>query len=177
MAHAVLASILLKRKADYDRAGVEARKAIALDPNNSESVATLAEVLIYTGRSEAAVELLQQAMRLNPVVPGWFRILMAQALFSQRRYREAINQIANLCEDAGTTLIVLTCYFYLSSAYGHLGEISTGQAIIRPWITFGGGSRMKIDSIETQIQIRLPFKNKVDHDHLLSGIRKSWPKN
>ena len=73
--HILLAKIHLIEKGDYVRAEAEARKAIAIDPNNSESLAMLAEVSLYTNRPEVAIQLLQKSdaarSRLSFFVSGF----------------------------------------------------------------------------------------------------------
>ena len=65
-AHTLLAKIYLMDKGDYARAEAEARNATAIDPNNSEALATLAEILLYTERAEAATQILQKNDEARP---------------------------------------------------------------------------------------------------------------
>ena len=170
LVHTVLAKFLLKQKVDHVHAEREARKAIALDPNNSESIAMLAEVQLFAGEVQAAIALLNKAMRLNPVFPDRYRLLIAQALFHQRRYRDALDLLTTFCEGAHAFTYTIPCILYMSSAYGHLGETEMGQSIIK---RFYSGQTVSIDAFETIVVLRLPFKNKADHEHLMAGIRKS----
>ncbi len=148
LAHIVLSKIFLYQKVDHVQAEQEARKAIALDPNSSESLVMQAEVQLFAGQVQAATALLQKAMRLNPIFPDRYRMLMAQALFDQRRYSDALDQFAAFCEGASGFVYYIPCLLYMSSAYGHLGETAAGQVLIKRWIRFDG-TRKSIDNFET----------------------------
>jgi adenylate cyclase len=50
-----------------------------LNPSATNVMASLSEPLIYAGRVEEAIELLQRAMRLDPHHPGWFNWNLAWA--------------------------------------------------------------------------------------------------
>ncbi len=170
--HTLLAKIYLIEKGDYTRAEAEARKAIAVDPNNSEGLATLAEVLLYTDRPEVAIQLLQKAMRLNPGFPYSYQILMAQARFEQKRYRDVINLLTTVCEGAVARSYDRPCQYYSASAYGYLGEIETGEKAARLG-NFPGGDRYQfLNSAEAVIALWFPFKNVASREHLIEGIRK-----
>src|SRR5713101_8385431 len=68
IAHTLL-SMVYVQKQQHDQAIAEGERAIALDPNNADSYARQAEVLNFTGRPEEALQLMEQAMRLNPHYP------------------------------------------------------------------------------------------------------------
>ncbi len=169
--HTLLAKIHLIEKGDYTRAEAEARKAIAVDPNNSEGLATLAEVLLYTDRAEAAIQLLQKAMRLDPGFPYSYQILMAQARFEQKLYRDVIDLLTTVCEGAISQENTRPCQFYGASAYGYLGEIETGQKVLK-LSNFAGGDRHQfLNDVEVIVALWFPFKNVASREHLIEGIR------
>jgi tetratricopeptide (TPR) repeat protein len=170
--HTLLAKINLIEKGDYTRAEAEARKAIAIDPNNSEGLATLAEVSLYTNRPEAAIQLLQKAMRLDPGFPLSYQILMAQAWFEQKRYRDVINLLTTVCEGAVARSYDRPCRYYGASAHGYLGEIENGQKVLRLSSNFSAPKDQFLGSAEVVIAIWFPFKNVASREHLIEGIRK-----
>ena len=170
-ARTLLAMIYLIEKGDYTRAEAEARKAIAIDPNTSEGLATLAEVLLYTDQANEAIQLLQEAMRLDPGFPYSYQILMAQARFEQKRYRDVINLLTTVCEGAVAASYRLPCQYYGASAYGYLGEIETGQKILK-LSNFAASKNQFLGSAEVVIAVWFPFKNVASREHLVEGIRK-----
>jgi tetratricopeptide (TPR) repeat protein len=169
--HTLLAKIHLMEKGDYARAEAEARKAIAMDPNNSEGLATLAEVMLYTNQAEAAIQLLQKAMRLDPGFPYSYQILLAQAQFEQKRYRDVINLLTTACEGAFSQSNIRPCRYYGASAHGHLGEFEAGQMVLK-LSNFPGGNRHQfLNAVEVIVAIWFPFKNDSSREHLIEGIR------
>ena len=67
--HTALSYIQLCRRR-YDEAEFHARKALALNPNRPNALAAMAEFLVYTGRPDEAVLLMNDAMRLDPSSSG-----------------------------------------------------------------------------------------------------------
>jgi len=61
-----VSSKMMVWRGEFDKAIAEARKAIALDPNNANSRITLAEILIWGGRPREALELVEWARRIDP---------------------------------------------------------------------------------------------------------------
>jgi TolB-like protein/Flp pilus assembly protein TadD len=64
-AHLLLGQVYIHQQR-YDQAVAEGERAIALDPNNADIYALYADVLNFAGRSEDALRVIEQAMRLNP---------------------------------------------------------------------------------------------------------------
>jgi adenylate cyclase len=77
-------------KQQYDQAIAEGERAVALDPNNADSYAALAEALTFAGRPEEALRMMEQAMRLNPRYPTWYLVELGFAYRMTGRYAEAI---------------------------------------------------------------------------------------
>lgn len=50
-----------------------ARAAVAIDPENPDNMAVLAQALALTGRAEAAVDMIERALDLGPNPPEWHR--------------------------------------------------------------------------------------------------------
>ncbi|MFQ5932977.1 MAG: tetratricopeptide repeat protein, partial [Nitrospiraceae bacterium] len=62
---------------------VEAERAIALNPNNSDLLGELGNFIAYTGKWERGVVLVEKAMALNPHHPSWYHMV-----FAKDHYRE-----------------------------------------------------------------------------------------
>src|SRR5262249_9919459 len=88
-AHSLLGLIYV-RKQQYDRAFSEGEQAIALDPNNADSYGWQANVLTFAGRPEEALQVVEQAMRLNPRYPSHYLFNLGWAYHSTGRYAEAV---------------------------------------------------------------------------------------
>jgi adenylate cyclase len=68
----------------YDDAIAEAEQGVALDPNDADSRAMLAEVLIYIGKPEAALSAIEVARRLDPYNEARYAYLEGFARFGLR---------------------------------------------------------------------------------------------
>jgi adenylate cyclase len=73
----------------HDQAIANMRRAIELNFNDADSHAYFANLLVFAGRPDEALEELETTMRLNPHYPGWYLQFLGRAYFSQRRYEEA----------------------------------------------------------------------------------------
>jgi tetratricopeptide (TPR) repeat protein len=56
----------------HDLALAELRQALALAPNDADTLADLADTLVFAGEADEAGKLMRQAMRLNPNFPAWY---------------------------------------------------------------------------------------------------------
>ena len=69
MANLVMGKLLLRRHA-YAAAIVWVKKAIALNVNDPEGYAGLANILSFVNRAAEALPLMEQAVRLDPLYPA-----------------------------------------------------------------------------------------------------------
>jgi tetratricopeptide (TPR) repeat protein len=68
-AHRLLGFVYVQQH-QYDQAAAESERAVALAPNNAESYAMQANVLLFAGRGADALRSIKQALRLNPRYPA-----------------------------------------------------------------------------------------------------------
>jgi tetratricopeptide (TPR) repeat protein len=113
--HTALAYIQMSRRC-LDEAEFHARKAVALNPNRPNSLVMLAVVLARAGQPDPAVELIADAMRLDPHHPTWYWTELGVAHFVAERYSEAI---AAMRHRPNLSFFWLA---YLAASYAQLGE-------------------------------------------------------
>jgi adenylate cyclase len=113
--HTALSYIQLWRRR-YDEAEFHARKALALNPNRPYALVIIAEFLVYTGRPDEAVVLMNDAMRLDPNHPAWYWSVLGRAHFAARRPADAVAAMKHRPK--------LTAFSqaYLAATYAQLGE-------------------------------------------------------
>jgi len=97
-AHLLLSVVYLWRDRDHERAMAAAKQALALDPNDANTCAAVADKLRYVGRgkeavkrAEEAIELLQKATRLDPHYPAFWMHSLAVSYYITGQYEEALT--------------------------------------------------------------------------------------
>jgi len=92
----VRARILLGRKSiaynQFDEAQTEIDRAIAINPSDADALAGRGNVLVWLGETDAAVESLEQALRVDPEINAFDRFALSLAYFLKKRYAESISQ-------------------------------------------------------------------------------------
>src|SRR5262249_47958001 len=68
VAHSILSYVYLWKK-QHEQAIAEAERAVAFDPNDAGNYAALGNILIFAGRPQEGIGLIEKAMRLNPRYP------------------------------------------------------------------------------------------------------------
>jgi len=87
-AHTVMAHIHLLRR-EHDMALKRAEEAVTLRPGCSTANAHLANIQHYCSRPADAADRMRQAIRLIPVHPPWFDVILAGSCKELRRWDEA----------------------------------------------------------------------------------------
>jgi adenylate cyclase len=98
------------------KAEFHARKAVALDPNRPNSLTALAFILTRAGQPDTAVELIADAMRIDPHHPTWYWTELGAAYFAVERYTEAVAAITRRPN------LPFFWLAYLAASYAQLGE-------------------------------------------------------
>jgi adenylate cyclase len=88
-AHSLLGMVYAQKR-QYEQALAESERALALGPNNADSYMRQAHILNWAGRPEEAIQMMEQAMRLNPRYSPTYLYQLAWAYLSSGRYTEAI---------------------------------------------------------------------------------------
>ncbi len=126
LAHWV-ASKISASEGKYEDAVKEAERAVALDRNDSTGYAALASALILAGEPTEGVDVIRQAMRLDPHYPPTYLITLGQAEFGMDRFEDAVTTLKRAVQRTPENEWALV---YLAAAYGHLGKTEEGQAVV-----------------------------------------------
>ena len=113
IAHSVLGNVYTWKQ-QHDQAIAEGERAIALDPNNADSYVFVAQSFNNVGRSEEALQVMAQAMRLNPHYPPWYLWQVSFAYRFAGRYAEAI---ITLKEAVSRSPNMMSAYTLLAVSY------------------------------------------------------------
>jgi len=117
------AHLLMARKfLAYNRhleAQTEIDRAIAINPNDAEALAGRGNILMWLGETDAAIESLELALRIDPELNDFDRFALTLAYYLKRRYNEAIEQAElNLRRNPGARFNEAV----LAAAYAQVGR-------------------------------------------------------
>ena len=148
----------------HELAIAEGEKAIALDPNFAHARFDLAWTLHYAGRQVDSLDMLDEAVRLDPHFPDMIWHLRALAYFFLGRYEDAVAALKRRFIRNPNTDV---SHVLLAACYGHMGRFAEAQAAWREAL------RVNPDySLEHRRKV-LPYKNTGDFERVVDGLRKA----
>ncbi len=134
-AHIVLARIDILHQS-YQQAEAEIDRAIAINPNDARALAGRGNVLMWLGRTDAAIEVFEQALRIDPDLTAIDRFALSLAYYLEGRYDAAIEQAdLNLRDNTGANFSLVV----LAAAYAEQGRVDDAArfaAMVRSDPTF-----------------------------------------
>lgn len=89
-AHSILGVVAIWKKR-HEQALREGERAVARDPNFADGFVNFAQSLVFVGRPQEALSLVEQAMRLNPRYPARYLFTLGVVYRELGRYQEAIT--------------------------------------------------------------------------------------
>lgn len=117
-AHCWLAIVHFFRR-ENERFMTEANRALALNPNDAETLANIGHYVAFSGAFDRGCELMAQAITLNPLHAGWYHFAFARRAYDMRDYENTLSEIdrVDMPEFYWTRLLRI-------SALGQLGDIA-----------------------------------------------------
>ncbi len=126
-AHRLLGFVFLQR-GKYDLAVAELGQALTINPSDSESLARLGAVLVWTGAAAEAVTALEAAQRLNPAIGFAGPMNLALAYYLTGRYADAVALIERSLAAQGNPLFRSYMLATLAAAQARLGNAAAAAA-------------------------------------------------
>ena len=162
-AHMFLGWIHLWRK-EHDQAIAEAKRCLALDPDNAEGNVRLGSILDQAGRPAEGLPFIEKAMRLDPHYPFLYIFWLANAFHSLERYDEAI---AAYRRTISRNPDFVYTHAQLASVYAQLGRMEEAKS--------EAAEALRMDPSFSGLRIaqRLPFKDAAALARLVEGMRKA----
>ncbi|HSS65059.1 MAG TPA: tetratricopeptide repeat protein, partial [Gammaproteobacteria bacterium] len=160
-AYGLLGYIYLFRK-QYDLASHALERALELNPNDWESLSVLASTMLYTGRTEVAVQTFETTLRFNPAMDSDKLMELGIAYYLRSRYDDAIR---TLQQGLGRNPDHPYLHAVLAAAHaqaGHREDAARAAAAVRRLHPF-----LETDSFGDR------FLNPEDQAHLIDGLRKA----
>lgn len=156
--------LVYREQKHYDKALVEAEKAIAIDANYANAHVLVATLLYYSGKAKEGLERMKLAMRLNPHHPHNYPFHVGQAYFVLRQYDEAIDAFNKGLESRPRSQRLR---LWLAAALAQSGEIEDAKWEIEQILALNPDFDYK------QLHEIFPFKNPDDLNHFLDGLNKA----
>lgn len=153
----------------YEEAIAEARKMIALNPNDSLGYRALGRALNKAGRSSESIATIRMAMRLDPRGDdtGWVSYRLGEALYLSSHFEEAAEAFARSAERNQNEW----SYVFLAASYGQLNRLDEASEALA---TF---NRIKAEAGEELYTVAKVegwvFKNEEDRARVQDGFRKA----
>jgi len=146
----------------YEQAKAEMERAIAINPNDADGLAGRGNILMWSGQTDAAIEALEQAQRIDPDLNPIDRFALSLAYYLKRRYDAAIEQAElNLRETAGANFSRIV----LAAAYAQQNRSEDAARVVTVI--------HRIDPTYDPQEFGTKFLNSVDLEHLREGLRKA----
>jgi len=133
-AHRVAAEMAFNRR-HKQKALAEAKRALALDPNNSENHRMMGKVMMALGKPEDCIASNKRAMLLNPRDKAFPLGSIGIAHFAKGQYEEAVTFSEQALENNPKANSLAAT---LAAAYGQLGRETEARAALERYIKSWG---------------------------------------
>lgn len=138
----------------------EAEIALALNPNDPETLHDIGHYLAFMGEFARGVELSRLAQALNPLHPGWYHFSAARLHYDRRDYPAVIADVER---------IALPDFYWThlmsAAAKGQTGHSDASDALARIFA-------VKPDFVAA-VELRRWNAAPADHAHIMEGLRKA----
>ena len=177
--HWVLAYVLAFNR-EYDEADAHLQMALAMNPNDADVMIKMGYILPLLGYYDKAIEVAEKALRLNPYHPDWYKTFLGFAYYAGHRYEDAITAFVrsgNVYRDD---------IAWKAAALAQVNRIEEAEAVTQKLIADAGSNPWWKGVFKSEIEVEndttglltymyhmYPFKNPVDTEHLMSGLRKA----
>jgi adenylate cyclase len=161
-AYLALANIAIVNR-QFDQAIGHCEKALTLDPTASD-MAHCGRIWTYVGRSEEALELIQEAMRRNPYFPGIYLFVLGNAHRLMGNYDDAIAAF-RAWEDVDPKFF--PPLMMLTATYVEAGRMEEARATVKESL-----NRFPKYSIKMSARI-VRYKDPAEKERVLANLRKA----
>ncbi|MBW1800575.1 MAG: tetratricopeptide repeat protein, partial [Deltaproteobacteria bacterium] len=162
-AHRILGEVYLWEK-KHDLAIGELKKCISLNPNDADANVALGNALNWAGEPEKVFELVNKAMRLNPVYPFMYLWVLGHAYYLTKQLEDAITTLRRVLKRGPH---FHPPHAYLAGIYSELGRMAEAKA---EWGLFLKSSPHTSPDAWRQ---RLPYKDHAVLERLFDSLRRA----
>ncbi|MDW4549051.1 BTAD domain-containing putative transcriptional regulator [Defluviimonas sp. D31] len=158
----------------WDEAEVQFEKTLSKIVNEAESMAWCGYAFLLLGRREKALEVVLEAIRLDPLHSPSIDWILGQVHFFAGDYGAVVQVLI------GEALLNSLAHAFLVSAYAHLGQREEAKAALAEFIRMrrrefaSRGIAIQNDTVESLAgAYRAMWRDPSDWEHLVEGLRKA----
>ncbi len=146
---------------DNARFDAEARRALALNPNDPETLAEMGHYYAYMGDYERGAALTRRAIELNPLYPGWYHFSFVRERLAAHDYPGVLAEVRkiNMPQFYWTWLIE-------AAARGHLGDAEGAMAALAQ-------AREQVPGFDPRAELRKWNATPEAFEQVMEGLRKA----
>jgi TolB-like protein/Tfp pilus assembly protein PilF len=141
---------------------VAAERSLALNKMDGSTTAFLGLLIGAFGDWDRGCGLVEAAMQLNPIHPGWYKVAIFARAYHRREYREALEAALQ---------INMPAYFHTHSAraaaFGQLGEREAAKKSLQELLA------LRPDFAEAARYEYAKWYEPDDVEHIIDGLRKA----
>jgi adenylate cyclase len=146
----------------YEEAKAQLDRATAINPSDANALAGRGNILMWSGQTDAAIETLELAQRIDPELNPLDRMALSLAYYLKGGYDAAIEQAElNLRKTTGANFSRVV----LAAAYAQLGRSDDAAHVVT--------AINRIDPTFDGREFGTKFLNAADLEHLRDGLRKA----
>jgi TolB-like protein/class 3 adenylate cyclase len=123
--YALLGTLHLFPKRDYEKAIEFGEKSVATDPNDANAKALLAYSLVHAGRPQEAIVLFKKAMRLTPFYPNWYLRVLGIAYQLTGEFDKAVEVLKSSRDRNPESLFP---HLSLAAVYAEMDRMEEARA-------------------------------------------------
>ena len=154
---------------DYEKAMAEYLRARELNPNDSELLAEMSNLLVYVGQPKQAIDQLKKAIQLNPFHESWFVEFLGWAYEQAGMPKEAIETLEPVLDLQNPDDDQLWYLPTLAAAYADpaVGRMDDARKVVKTILL-----RKPEFSISETVSQR-PYKTKEQIDRYVDALRRA----
>ena len=146
----------------YAEAEAEMDRALVINPNDAQAIAGRGNALMWLGRTDAAIDVLEQAQRIDPTLNPLDRFALSLAYYLKGRWDAAIDQAElNLRQTPGAKFSRIV----LAAAYAQDNQQAAAARV--------AAQVRHLDPTFDPQEFGTKFLNPIDLETLRAGLRKA----
>ena len=154
---------------EFEEARAQLRAAIALNQNDEEAHGIYGVILTAVGEHDAALEQFATARRYNPFEYTWVTACRGVALFSARRYQDAIDTLIQLPEPNNE----VRCW--LAASYAKAGRLDEARATLAKFLAEAEGDMAdfpgrSLARWKPHLRGFMEYRDACDSEHLFDAL-------